>query len=367
MADPRIEKLAKLVVNYSIYTKKNDEVLIAAPIEAEELALEMYREVLKAGAHPFLIPSFSRAGEIYFDVAKDHQLSYESPYRKYWYKHLDGMINISADANTRALSSVDSKKIAKTSAVKKEIREIFMKRSVTNELKWCGLAFPTNAMAQEASMSLTEYEDFVYGACLVDKRDPIAEWKKLSKAQAKMVRYLDKVSKLEFYGEDTDINMSVKGRKWVNSDGKHNMPSGEVFSAPVENSVNGHIRFTFPGIYSGKEIEDIRLEFKKGKIVKASAAKGEDLLKNLIAIDDGAKRLGEVAIGTNHGIKKFTRKILFDEKLGGTIHMAVGASYLECKGKNKSAIHWDMIKDMKKGGEIVADGEVVYKNGRWLK
>ncbi|MFO7619371.1 MAG: aminopeptidase [Thermoplasmata archaeon] len=366
MPDPRIEKLAKLVVNYSVYCKKNDMVLIRAPAKAEPLALEMYREVLRAGGHPIMMGTFSGTDEIFFKEAKDHQLDWASPYGKFLYEKINCLIGISAPDNTRALSNTDSKRMARAAAAGKEAREIFSKRSAKNELKGCGLAFPSNALAQEASMSLAEYEDFVYSACLVDKKDPVAEWKKVSKKQQSMVDYLDKVSKLEFYGEDTDIKMSVKGRKWINSDGKHNMPSGEVFSAPVENSVEGKIRFTFPGIYMGKEIEDITLEFRKGKVVKARAAKGQELLDNLLKVDEGASRLGEVAIGTNDGIKKFTRNILFDEKLGGTIHMAIGNAYLECRAKNKSAIHWDIIKDMRKGGEIYADGILIYKNGKWL-
>ena len=373
MADPRVEKLAKLVVNYSVRCKKGDMILVRAAPAAEPLALEMYREILRAGGHPVMNVNFERTSEIFYEEAKAHQLDHTSPYSKFLYENMDGLIGISADTNTRALSSVDSKKIAKTSKASMPLREIMMKRGhvgAKHELKWCGLAYPTNGLAQEASMSLTEYQDFVYSACLVDKKDPIAEWKKVSKSQEGMVKYLNKVDKLEFYGEDTELKMSVKGKVWVNSDGKHNMPSGEVFSAPRMNQVDGHIRFTYPGIYMGKEIEDITLEFKKGKVVKARAEKGEDLLKSLLAIDDGAKRLGEVAIGTNHGIKKFTKKILFDEKLGGTIHMAIGAEYMDCKGTakqiNKSAIHWDIIKDMKKGGEIIADGVTVYKNGKWL-
>ncbi|MDO9537068.1 MAG: aminopeptidase [Thermoplasmata archaeon] len=370
MADPRIEKLAKLVVNYSVSCKKGDMVLIRAPIPAEELALEMYREVLRAGGYPIMNPTFEGTGEIFYKEAKDHQLDYSSPHMKWIYQNVNCLIGISADLNTRALSNVDPKKMARTSAAGRELHDIFGKRSATKELKWCGLAYPTHAMAQEASMSLSEYQDFVYSACLVDKKDPVAEWKKVSKGQESMVKYLDKANKLEFYGEDTELKMSVKGKKWINSDGKHNMPSGEVFAAPVQNMVDGHIRFTYPGIYMGKEIEDIRLEFKKGKVVRASAEKGEDLLKTLLAIDEGSNRLGEVAIGTNTGIKQFTKKILFDEKLGGTIHMAIGSEYLDCKGStksvNKSAIHWDIIKDMKAGGEIYADGILIYKNGKWI-
>ncbi len=367
MADPRIEKLAKLTVKYSIDVKKGDTVLIAAPTVSEPLALEMYREVLRAGGHPIMQPVFERASEIYYEEAKPHQLDHMSQYKKYLYKNIDGLISIMADENTRALSNADPKKMVRNAKASSELQEIFMNRSAKGELKWCGLPYPTSAMAQEASMSLSEYENFVYSSCLVDKRDPVAEWKKISKVQEKMIKYLDKVSKLEFYGEDTDLKMSVKGRKWINCDGKFNMPDGEVFTGPVENSVEGKIRFTFPSIHMGNEVEDITMEFKKGKIVKAHAEKGNKLLQNIIKIDEGASRLGEVAIGTNHGIKKFTKSILFDEKLGGTIHMAIGMAYPETKAKNKSAIHWDMIKDMKRNAEIIADGEVIYKNGKWLK
>ncbi len=367
MADPRIEKLAKLIVNYSVSVKKGDSVLINIPQAAEPLALEIYREVLRAGGYPLMIPSMERASEIFYEEAKDHQLDYCSPYKKFIYETIDCTIGVQADSNTRALSNADPKKMARSQAASMPIFEIYMKRSAEGKLRWVGLPYPTASMAQEASMSLSEYEKFVYSACLVDRKDPIAEWKKVSKSQEGMAKYLDKVSKLEFYGEDTDLKMSVKGRKWINCDGKFNMPDGEVFSAPVENSVEGQIRFSFPGIYMGKEIEDITLNFSKGKIVKAKATKGNELLQSLLGIDDGAKRLGEVAIGTNYGIKKFTKNILFDEKLGGTIHMAIGRAYPECKGKNVSAIHWDMIKDMHKNAEIIADGQTVYKNGKWLK
>ncbi|MCK5037847.1 MAG: aminopeptidase [Thermoplasmata archaeon] len=367
MADKRAENLAKLLVNYSIDVKKGQEIIISSPPAGAPLALEVYKEVLNAGAHPMMMGQIDGATEIFFKNASDDQLKFVSPYRKYLYKNADGFVGISAAVNTRAMSGVDTKKMAIASGATAEISQMVAKRSATGEFKWVGLIYPTQAQAQEASMSLTEYEDFVYSACLADKRDPIAEWKKVKKEQAKMVKVLDKIEKLHFIGEDTDLKMSVKGRKWINCCGEKNMPDGEVFTGPVENSVEGKIRFTFPGIYMGKEVEDITLEFKKGKIVKASAEKGEDLLKSLIGVDDGAKRLGEVAIGTNHGIKKFTKSILFDEKLGGTIHMAIGMGFPETNSKNKSGIHWDIIKDMKKGGEIYGDGELIYKNGKWLK
>jgi len=212
---------------------------------------------------------------------------------------------------------------------------------------------------------LPEYEDFVYSSCLVDRDDPTAEWMKIRKEQEKICTFLNKASEIHVVGEDTDLTYNVKGRKWINCCGEKNMPDGEVFTGPVENSVNGTIRFTYPGLYQGKEVEDIRLTFKDGRVVKASAAKGEDLLKELLKVE-GADRLGETAIGTNYGITRFTKDMLFDEKMGGTIHMAIGRAIPESGGVNKSAIHWDILKDMKKGGEIYADGKLFHKDGKFL-
>ena len=214
-------------------------------------------------------------------------------------------------------------------------------------------------------MSLEEYEDFVYTSCFVDKPNPVEEWRKVHTQQEKASNFLNSVSEIHLVGEDTDITFNVKGRKWINCSGRENMPDGEIFTGPLENSVDGTIRFTYPGLVSGREIEDIRLTFKNGKVAEASAAKGDDLLQQLLKIE-GADRLGETAIGTNYGITKFTKNMLFDEKMGGTIHMAIGNSYPETGGVNKSAIHWDILKDMKKNGEIYADNKLFYKNGKFI-
>ncbi len=240
-----------------------------------------------------------------------------------------------------------------------------MKRMTEGKLKWVGLPYPINAQAQEAAMSLAEYEDFVYSSCLVDNEDPIVEWKKIHKQQEKICEFLNQVNEIHIKGEDTDLTFNVKDRKWENCDGKFNMPDGEICTAPIENSANGTIRFTFPGIYSGREIEDIKLKFRDGKVVEASAAKGDELLQQILKIE-GADRIGEAAIGTNYGITRFTKNMLFDEKMGETIHMALGASFPEHGGLNKSAIHWDILKDMKKDGEIYADEKLFYKNGKFL-
>jgi len=301
----------------------------------------------------------------FYKYAKEHQLKFVSPVYKFLYENIDVSINVWCQPNPKKLSSIDPSKIRMSAASRRELAEIFNKRAAEGKLKWVLLPYPINAQAQEAAMSLEEYEDFVYSSCLVDKEDPIAEWRKISQQQEKICEFLNQVSEIRIVGEDTDLTFNVQGRKWINSDGKRNMPSGEVFTAPLENSANGTIRFTYPGIYSGKEVEDITLTFKDGEVVKASAAKGEDLLQQILKID-GANRIGEAAIGTNYGITKFTKNMLFDEKMGGTIHIALGNSYPESGGLNKSAIHWDILKDMKTG-EIYADSKLFYKNGKFLE
>jgi aminopeptidase len=274
-------------------------------------------------------------------------------------------ISIFCEPSPKALSTVDPAKIRTRIASGKELNEIFFRRVAEHKLRWTGLPYPINAQAQEGNMALREYEDFVYSSCLVDREDPIAEWKKVYEQQQKICEFLDQTSEIRVVGEDTDLTFNAEGRKWINCGGKENMPDGEVFTGPIENSVNGTIRFTFPGIFSGREIEDIKLTFKDGRAVKASAAKGDDFLQQALKIE-GADRLGEIAIGTNYGITRFTKNMLFDEKMGGTVHMALGNSYPESRGKNRSAIHWDILKDMKKDGVIYGDDKPFYKNGKFI-
>jgi aminopeptidase len=268
--------------------------------------------------------------------------------------------------NTKSNSNIDSEKIKLSSLGNASWRKIYSERMGNGSLRWCGTQYPTHADAQEASMSLSEYEDFVYGAGFLDKEDPSAEWKRISLEQQKWTKYLDTKSELHIIAEETDIKVCIKNRKWINCDGRVNFPDGEVFTSPVENEINGYITFSFPGIFAGKEVEGIRLEVKDGLVVKASAKKGEELLNSLLNTDEGAKRFGEVAIGTNYGIQKFTRNMLFDEKIGGTIHFAIGDSMEDAVGRNRSVLHWDMLCDMRKGGKIFADGELFYENGYFI-
>jgi aminopeptidase len=364
MVDPRIEKLAQLSVHYSVNVKPREKVLIHGTEQASTLINELYKECLLSDAYPTVIADLSLQYTFY-KYAKTHQLKFLSPFERFLFQNIDVSIGIFCEPNPKALSNINPDRIRIASASRRELSEIFFKRTEEEKLRWTGLPYPIDAQAQEAAMSMEEYENFVFSSCMIDKKDPVAEWKKVHKQQQKICDLLNQTTMIRIVGEDTDLTFNVKGRKWINCSGKENMPDGEVFTAPVENSVNGTIRFTYPGIFSGREVEDIILTFKDGKVAKASAVKGNELLRQLLNIE-GTDRLGETAIGTNYGITKFTKNMLFDEKMGGTIHMALGNSYPESGGKNKSAIHWDILKDMKKDGEIFADNKPFYKNGKFL-
>jgi len=366
MADERIKKLAKLLVNYSLGVKKGDYFFIEGYDIASPLIKEVYREAVKKGAHVKTEVMLPGLQEIFLKEASDEQLKFIAPHERNLVEKADALLSIWGGYNERQLSNIDPKKLQVSRGARKEIHSKFFDKVANGEAKWCGTQFPTNASAQEANMSLEEYEDFVFGSMLLDKEDPVAEWKKISEEQEKICKYLDKKKTLHIKSKDTDLKMSIEGRKWINCDGRQNFPDGEVFTTPIEDTVEGHIRFSYPGIYMGKEIEDIRLQFKNGKVVKASAAKREDLLLTLLDTDEGSRFLGEIAVGTNYGIQEFTKNMLFDEKIGGTVHAALGSAPKETGGKNESGIHWDMLCDMKNGGEIYADGELIYKDGKFL-
>ena len=364
MTDHRIEKLANLCVHYSVNAKPKEKVVIQGNVAAYPLIHEIYKECLLSDAYPMVLADLD-LDYTYYRYAKEHQLKFVSPFARVVAEQADIRIAIYCEPNPKRLTNIDSAKIKTRTAAGRELSETFYKREAEGKARWTLLPYPVSGQAQEATMSLTEYENFVYSSCLVDKKDPIAEWKKIRQQQEKICKFLDQASEIHVLGEDTDLTFNVKGRKWMNCSGDKNMPDGEVFTSPIENSTNGEIRFTFPGIMFGKEIEDVTLTFKKGKVVKATAAKGNDLLQQILEIQ-GADRLGEAAIGTNYAIKRFTKNMLFDEKIGGTIHMAIGNSFSYTGGLNKSAVHWDILKDMKKDGEIYADGKLFYKNGKSL-
>jgi aminopeptidase len=361
------EKLAKLAINYSVSIKNGDRVFITGPTLANELFQAMYVETLKAGGHPLLLPQIEGTQELRLKLSSEEQLLYVDPIRKKILSEFDAYIIISGDYNTRKMSQIDPKILTKVqgSPANRKIWEILMKRIGTKELKYLIVPFPCNALAQEANMDLFSYADFINKALFLDKEDPVKEWLEMEKRQDKICDQLKDTKKIQIIGEDTDLTMSVKDRLWINDCGHLNLPDGEIMTAPVEDAVHGHIRFTYPGIFQGKEIEDIYLEFKDGKVIEATAKKGEEFLKELLKLEN-ADILGEFAIGTNYGITHFTKNILFDEKLGGTIHCALGSGIEEAGSTNKCGIHWDIIKDMKPpGSKILADDKVIYEEGKW--
>lgn len=367
MADIRLNKLAKLLVNYSTEVKPGDFVFVMSDEVASPWMVEVVKEAVKAGAHVETMLNSQDVAEAKLKYSTDEQLQEENFIMKTTLERASVWLTAWGNRNTKVNSNIDAKKLQLSSKGAASWRKIYSEKMGNGSLRWCGTQYPTYADAQEASMSLSDYEEFVYGAGLLNSDDPVAEWKRISAEQERWVKYLDTKKELHIISEDTDIKVKVEGRKWINCDGKVNFPDGEIFTSPVEDSIDGYITFSFPGIYAGKEIEGIKLEVEKGKVVKATAKKGEELLKIILETDEGACRFGEVAIGTNYGIKKFTRNMLFDEKIGGTVHMAIGDSMPDAGGKNKSTIHWDMLCDMRNGGKIYADGELFYENGKFIE
>ena len=332
-------------------------------VVASPLLQQLYKRVLLRGGHPVMQLTIDGLDELFFAHGSEEQLTFVSPFTKFFMSEIDGIVRIFAETNLKSLSGVPPEKIKKRQASQREIVDLYSKH-----LKIGGLSiipYPTQAFAQEAEMSLFEYEDFVAKACFLDKPDPVKEWKSLSKRQEKSVQLLNMAESVRFVGEDTDLDLNVKGRTWINCDGHINMPDGEIFTGPVEDSAQGQIRFTYPGIYAGREVVDITLTFRNGRVVKAKAEKGEELLQQLLKADEGANRIGEIAIGTNAGINRFTKNMLFDEKMGHCIHLALGRSIAMSGGKNQSSIHWDILKDMK-SGEIYADKKLIYEKGKFV-
>jgi aminopeptidase len=359
------EKYAKLLVHHSLELKKDDKLLIMSSYLAEELLKEVFREALWTGAYPELQIGLNGTDKIFYDFAGEEQLKYVSPTIRYAFENYEAILAVRAPFNLKELENIDPTRKKTVSMGRADINKTMMRRAAEGTLNWNLCVFPTDAAAQECGMSRSEYEEFVYSACFLNEDDPIAKWQEFEREQQRVVNYLTGKTNIRYVGRDIDISFSTKGRKWISEAGKKNMPCGEVFTSPVEDSVNGKVRFSYPGFYLGQEIEDITLEVKDGVVIKWDAKKGKALLDKIMEIA-GANRFGEAAAGTNTGIKKFTKNMLFDEKLAGTIHMALGQSILETGGKNESAIHWDMLADMNNGGEIYADGVLIYKNSRFI-
>lgn len=364
MIDPRVVKMAETLINYSLSIKPGDKLIIYGTPAGAPLVTEAYRAALRAGGLPVVRIALPGLDEILFAEGSDEQLRFLPQLAVDEIEYFDARLAIRAAENTKSLSGADPGRVALYQKTIGGLGKRVMERAAANELRWCGTLFPTEAHAQDAHMSLADYEDFVFRSCLLDQDDPAAGWRAVHDRQQYIVDYLMAHDEIHIVAPGTDVTYRVGGRTWINSDARKNFPSGEVFTGPIEDSVEGHVRFSYPAIYNGREVEDIRLTFKAGKVVEASAERGEEFLQAMLETDPGARFLGEVAFGLNYGIQRFTRNILFDEKIGGTMHMALGRAYPDTGGTNQSAIHWDLICDLREG-EVYADSELCYKGGKF--
>ena len=365
MPDPRLTKLAKTLVNYSTKVKPGDWVHIMAGRVAVPLVDELFKQILEAGGHPTVMLGASQLEETHLRYGNDEQLQWMAPYILDTIKLVDVLLSIGSPDNTRALSGIDPKRQQLLQRSRKPWLDVYRERSASGDLRWNITNYPCTALAQDADMSLKEYEDFIFAATFSDKEDPVAEWRKVHEMQQQKVDWLAGKKEVKIQGVHADLTMSIEGRSFINSSGDKNMPSGEVYTSPVEDSVNGWVEFTYPVVRAGREVEGVRLEFKDGKVVKATAEKNQDYLIQVLDTDEGSRFLGELGIGTNFGITKFTKNILYDEKIGGTFHLAIGTGFPQAGGKNVSNEHWDMICDARKETEILVDGELFYKDGEF--
>ncbi len=360
-----LQNYANLLVHYCLEIQPEDKLYVRATTLAEPLVREVFRAAVAAGAVAEVDFEFREQRRIFLQEARGEQLKYVSPFFRQAMESFDAYLYIRAPFNLRETQNIDKAKSKIRQEAFAEVNKIYFERTATRDLRRSLCQYPTQANAQEAGMSLEEYEHFVFSACKLYDENPVESWLKVRETQQQIVDFLDQRETVQYKGEGIDITFSTKGRKWINSDGRTNMPSGEVYTSPVEDSVNGVIHFSYPAVYMGHELEGVTLWVKDGYVERWEARRGKDFLDHIFTLE-GTRRFGEAAIGTNYGINRFTKNILFDEKMGGTVHMAIGQSYLQAGGKNQSSVHWDMITDMRNGGEVFADGEKIYENGRFL-
>jgi aminopeptidase len=362
-----VERLAELICDHSLGLRRGDVLRIDGFECAAPLILALGRAALDRGANAYADVSLSGLSEQLLAEGTDQQIAFVAPSDWAEIDELDALVTIWSDDNTRSLSRVDPGKQSRHLAARRRLSDRRWERISAGEMRWCGTLFPTNAHAQDAEMSLADYQEFVFQACHVERdEDAAAWWRATAVSLGARAEALSGARELRITGEDTDLTLTVDGRTWIAADGTHNMPDGEVFTSPVETATDGEIRFRFPAIFDGREVEDVRLRFEGGRVVAAEAVQGEDYLRSLLDIDDGARVLGEVAFGLNYEIDRFTHNILFDEKIGGTMHLALGSGFAQAGGKNVSGLHWDLICDLRTNGEVYADGELVWKDGRFV-
>jgi aminopeptidase len=367
MSDPRVSKLAQILVNYSTKVQKGDKVLIRGyPLEpvGAPIVMEVFREILKAGGHPHLLMDLEDIRYYFYNEASDTQLLTPNMLVKHAVENMDVDIRISAQSNMHYLEGIDPAKYRLVDEAYAQLTELWWSRFGSGELRWVATRFPCQSYADAAEMSFPDYEDFYYGTTYVNEEDPIRKYEEMEEAQAKLIAWLRNREQVHIEGEGIDLTMSIKGRSFINCCGILNIPDGEICTSPVEESVNGKIKLSYPCIYAGKEVEGVELEFANGEVTKATSEKNEDYLLETLKTDDGARFVGELGIGTNFEINRFTKNMLFDEKLGGTIHIALGNGIPGTGSKNTSRIHWDLLADMT-NGRIVIDGDLFYEKGHF--
>ncbi len=363
MSDPRTAKLADVLVNYSTKVQPGEWVGILGDVAALPLLREVYSAVVKAGGNPTLLLSDEAMRREFYRYANDEQMNWLDPTMSLYLDKADVYIRVNAPTNTRAMSNIDPKRVRQVASAQGGWLETRMRRASEGSFKWVGTLFPTEALAQDAGMSLEEYEDFVYSATYANHADPVADWQAMGAMQQQKIDWLKGKKHIKCVGPNIDLELSIDGRTFINACGERNMPDGEIFTGPVEDSVQGWVRFSYPSIKDGRAVEGIELKFVDGRVEEATSKTNQDLLFAQLDADSRSRYLGEFAIGTNFGINKFTGQILYDEKIGGTVHMAIGFGYPDTGSINKSSVHWDMICDMRTDSEIYVDGELFYKNG----
>lgn len=366
MSDNRLERFADVLVGFCAEIREGDLVTLESTPLAAPILRELYRRVLEAGGQPLPRIALEGLTESLLRYGNDEQLSWVNPARTDDIESVDVRIALEAPANTKRLSNVDPARQAIYDRSLEGPRNRYLERAAAGELRWVLTAYPTEAAAQDAEMSLAEYEDFVFAAGFLDDPDPIARWREFGKRLDRVAAFLDTKREFRIVSDGTDLRFATEGRTWVPSKGQENFPDGEVFTGPVETSVEGDVSFTYPAVFNAREVENVRLRFEAGEVVEATATRAQDFLRQMIALDDGARRIGEFAFGLNDAVPMFTRNTLFDEKIGGTMHLALGTAYPETGGLNRSALHWDMVCDLRSGSEVYADGELVYRDGRFL-
>jgi aminopeptidase len=365
MDHPYLQRIARVLVQYSLEIKAGDSLGIETTFPAMPLVREVVREAVHAGAHPEVLLQVADVQEILLREGADEQLLYESILQHAMYKGFETLLCIRADDQVQSPGDVDPTRFALLQQARGKLTQAMMKRVVENSLRWTLTMFPRRISAQNAGMSLSEFEDFISHACFLDEENPVAHWQELSQQQARLIDQLKGKQTIHIQGRETDLTLSVEGRDWLSDDGHGNFPGGEFFTSPVETSVNGSIRFSFPTCFNGYTVEDVYLRFKDGVVVEATAAKGQNYLNKMLCLDEGACRLGEFAFGNNPNIDRCTKNVLFDEKMGGTVHLALGAGFPRAGGVNRSALHWDMVCDLRSGGEVRVDGELFARDGKF--